>query len=177
MPNLRAGFTTIACLLASPATFTSELLAERVVPVPLDGSTVVEGTVRSTTVSSPDDDSRGILAGLEKAKHKSANRKQKVLNSKITSYLLVASSLGGAATLPHHGSSTPGMPSLGIGTRSRAEIPITPFPSFLLICTTKTIHKYCLYETSYEHIWTWLTDRKVWKNKKANKCLAVKDYF
>ena len=168
----------MACFPASMTLFTSELLAEVVAPVPLDGSTVVEGTVCSTTVSSPDDDIRGILAaGLKKAKHKSANRKQKVLDSKITSYLLVASSLGGAAMLLCHGSSTPGMPSLGIGTRSRAEIPITPFPSFLLICTTKTIHKYCLYETSYEHIWTWSTNRKVWKNKRAIKCLAVKDYF
>jgi len=50
------------CLLASRAVFTSELLAERVVPVPLDGSTVVEGTVCPTAVSSPDDDIRGILA-------------------------------------------------------------------------------------------------------------------
>ena len=158
--------------------FTSELLAKAVAPVPLDVSTVVEATDYPTTISSPDADIRGILASeLEKAKHKSANRKQKVLDSKITSYLLVASSFGGAATLLRHGSSTPGMPSLGIGTRSRAEIPITPFPSFLLIYTIKTIHKYCLYETSYEHIWTWLTDRKVWKNKRANKCLAVKDYF
>jgi len=32
--------------------FTSELLAERVVPVPLDGSIVVEGAVCSTTASS-----------------------------------------------------------------------------------------------------------------------------
>jgi len=62
MPNLRAGFTTKACLLASRAVFTSELLAERVVPVPLDGSTVVEGTVCPTAVSSPDDDIHGILA-------------------------------------------------------------------------------------------------------------------
>ena len=163
---------------ASMTLFTSELLAEGVAPVPLDGSTVVEGTICSTTVSSPDDDIHGILAaGLKKAKHKSANRKPKVFDSKITSYLLVASSLGGAATLLCHRSSTPGMPSLGIGTRSRAEIPITPFPSFLLICTTKTIHKYCLYETSYEHICPWLTDQKVWKNKRVNKCLAVKDYF
>ena len=69
MPNLRAGFATRTCLPASPATFTSELLAERVVPVPLDGSTVVEGTVYPTTVSSPDDDVCGILAaGLEKCK-------------------------------------------------------------------------------------------------------------
>ena len=62
MPNLRAGFTTKACLLASRAVFTLELLAERVIPVPLDGSTVVEGTVCPTTVSSPDDYIRGILA-------------------------------------------------------------------------------------------------------------------
>ena len=165
MPNLRAGFTIMARLPASTVIFTSELLTEGVAPVPLDGSTVVEGTDYPTAVSSPDDDIRGILAtGLKKAKHKSANRKQKVLDSKITSYLLVASNLGGAATLLRHGSSTPGMPSLGVSIRSRAEIPITPFPSFLFICTTKTIHKYCLYETSYQHIWTLLTDRKVWKN-------------
>ena len=145
----------MACFPASMILFTSKLHAEFVVPGLLDGSTVVEETDCPTIVSSPDADIRGILASeLEKAKHKSANRKQKVLDSKITSYLLVASSFGGAATLLRHGSSTPGMPSLGIGTRSRAEIPITPFPSFLLICTTKAIHKYCLYETSYEHIWT-----------------------
>ena len=168
----------MACFPASMTLFTLELLAEGVAPAPLDESTVVEETVCSTTVSSPDDDIHGILAaGLKKAKHKSANQKQKVLDSKITSYLLVDSSFGGAATLPHHGSSTPGMPSLGIGTRSRAEIPITHFPSFLLICTTKTIHKYCLYETSCEHIWTWSIDRKVWKNKRVNNCLVVKDYF
>ena len=83
--------------------FASELLVEGVAPVPLDGSTVVEGTVCSTTVSSLDDDIHGILAaGLKKAKHKSANRKQKVLDSKITSYLLVAICLGGAATLLRH---------------------------------------------------------------------------
>ena len=152
MPNLRAGFTTMACFPASMTLFTSELLAEGVAPVPLDEATMVEGTVCSTTVSSSDDDIRGILAAkLKKTKHKSAIRQQKVLDSKTTSYLPIASSLGGTATLPRHGLSTPGMPILGIGTRSRAEIPITPFPSFLFICTTKTIHKYCLYETSYEH--------------------------
>ena len=111
MPNLRAGFTTMACFPASMTLCTSELLAEEEAPVPLDGSTMVEGTVCSTTVSSPDADIRGNLAaGLEKTKHKSANRKQKVLDSKITSYLLVASSLGGAVMLLRHGSSTPGMP-------------------------------------------------------------------
>ena len=152
MPNLRADFTTMACLLASPAIFTSELLAEGVASVPLDRSTMVEGTVCPTIVSSPDEDFCGILAaGLEKTKHKSANRRPKVLDSKITSYLLVASSLGGAATLPRHGSSTLGMPSLSIGTRSRAEIPIAPLPSFFLICTNKNIRKYYLYDISYEH--------------------------
>jgi hypothetical protein len=48
---------------------TSELLAEGVAPIPLDGSTMVEGTVCPTIVSSPDDEVRGILAaGLGKAK-------------------------------------------------------------------------------------------------------------
>jgi hypothetical protein len=61
----------MACLLASLALFTSELLAERVVPVPLEEFNVVEGTNCPTTVSSPDADVRGILAaGLEKAKNK-----------------------------------------------------------------------------------------------------------
>jgi len=48
---------------------TLELLTGRVVPVPFDGSTVVEGTVCPTTASSPGDEVRSILAaGLEKAK-------------------------------------------------------------------------------------------------------------
>ena len=60
--------------------FTSKLHAEGVVSVPLDGSTVVEGTDCPTTVSSPDDDIRGILAvGLEKQNTKSVNWKQKFL--------------------------------------------------------------------------------------------------
>jgi hypothetical protein len=62
---------------AFPASLVLELLADRAVPVPFDESTMVEGTVFSTTVSSPDDVVRGILAaGLEKAKTKSrkANR-------------------------------------------------------------------------------------------------------
>jgi hypothetical protein len=72
MPNLWAGFTTMTCLPISPVLFTSELIAERVVPVPFDDSTVVEGTDCPTTVSSPNADVRGILAaGLEKEKHKS----------------------------------------------------------------------------------------------------------
>ena len=69
MPNLWAGFTITARLSASTALFTSELLAERVVPVPFDGSAVVEETVRPTTASSPGAEVRGTLAaGLEKAK-------------------------------------------------------------------------------------------------------------
>jgi hypothetical protein len=49
--------------------FTSELLGEGVAPIPLDGSTVVEGTVCLTTISSPEDTIHGILAAeLEKQK-------------------------------------------------------------------------------------------------------------
>ena len=58
----------------------------------------------------------------EKLKQKLANRQQKVLVCKETSYLPVASSLGGARMLPRHRSSTLRMPSLGIGTRSRAAL-------------------------------------------------------
>ena len=179
MPNLRAGFTIRDCLPASPALFILELLAGRVVPVPFDESTVVEGTVCPTTASSPDAEVRDTLAAGLKKKNSSQNqqtRKRKVLDCKITSYLPVASSLGGVAMLPRHGSSTLWMPSLGIGTRSRAELPITTLPSRLLICTTKAIHQYCLYEIPYEHTEIWLIDRKGWKNKRANKCLAEKDY-
>ena len=77
MPNLQAGFAIMASLPASTVLFISELLAEGVAPIPLDGSTVVEGTVCTTVVSSPDDEVCGILApDLEKQKHKSklANR-------------------------------------------------------------------------------------------------------
>ena len=69
-PNFRVGLTMTVCLPASSAISTSELLAGRVVPVPFDGSTVVEGTVRPTTASSPDAEVRGTLAaGLKKAKN------------------------------------------------------------------------------------------------------------
>jgi len=169
----------MACLPVSPAIFTSELLDERVVPVPFDGSTMVEGMGCPTTVSSLAAKVRGILfAGLEK---QSTNQNLQIDNekysiAKTTSHLPVASSLGGARMLPRHRSSTLWMPSLGIGTRSRAELPITPLPSRLLIYTTKAIHQYCLCEIPYGHDETWLIDRKVWKNKRANKCLAVKDY-
>ena len=48
---------------------TLELLTGRVVSVPFDGSTMVEGTVCPTTTTSPDAEVRGIFAaGLEKAK-------------------------------------------------------------------------------------------------------------
>ena len=85
---------------------TSKLLAEGVAPIPLDGSTVVEGTVCTTAVPSPDDEVRGILAaGLGKAKTQikicnSTTRKYSIAN--ITSYSPVASSFGGAAMLPRH---------------------------------------------------------------------------
>ena len=142
MPNLRAGIIIRACLPASPALSTLELLAGRVVPVPFDESTVVEGMVCPTTASSPDAEVRGILvAGLKKKNSsKSLNQRQEVLDCKTTSYLPVASSLGGAATLPRDRPSTPRMPSLGISTWSRAELPVTPLPSRLLICSTKARH-------------------------------------
>ena len=67
MPNLRAGFVITASLPASTVLSTSKLLAEGIAPIPLDGSTVVEGTVYLTTISSPDDTIRGLLAAeLEK---------------------------------------------------------------------------------------------------------------
>ena len=58
-----------------PASHILELLAGRVVTVPFDGSTVVEGTVCPPTTSSPDAIVRGTLAaGLEE---------EKVLNTQI----------------------------------------------------------------------------------------------
>ena len=84
-----------ACLPVSPAISTLELLAGRAVPVPFDGSTVVEGTVRPTTASSPDAEVRGILgAGLEKAKiqiktSNSRTKKYLIANQLVTYSLLV----------------------------------------------------------------------------------------
>jgi hypothetical protein len=93
MPNFRVGLMMTACLPASPALSTLELLAGRVVPVPFDGSTVVEGTVRPTTTSSPDAEVRGILAaGLEKAKIqiKTSKSKTKVLDcNQLVTYMLL----------------------------------------------------------------------------------------
>ena len=106
MPNLWAVFVIMASLPASTVLFISELLAEGVVPIPLDGSTVVEGTVCTTAVSSPDDEVRGILAAeLRKAKTqiktcKSTTRKYSTTS--ITSYSPIASCFGGAAMLPRH---------------------------------------------------------------------------
>src|SRR6185503_6203550 len=105
-PNLRVGFVITASLPTSTILFILELLAEGVAPIPLDESIVVEGTVCTTAVSSPDNEVRGILAtGLRKAKTqiktcKSTTRKYSIAN--ITSYSPVASSFGGAATLPRH---------------------------------------------------------------------------
>ena len=68
-PNFRVGLVMMACLPTSTALFTSELLTGRVVPVRLDGSTMVEGTDCPTTASSPDAEVRGILvAELEQCK-------------------------------------------------------------------------------------------------------------
>ena len=64
-----------ACLPASPTISTLELLASRVVLVPFDESTVMKGTVRPTTASSPDAEVRGTLAtGFEKAKTQIKNQ-------------------------------------------------------------------------------------------------------
>ena len=95
MPNLRAGFTTKVCLPASSALSTLELLGGRVVPVLFNGSTVVEGTVCPTAVSSPDAEVRGILAaGLGKAKTqiktcKSTTRKYSIAKQLATYLSLV----------------------------------------------------------------------------------------
>ena len=75
----------MACLLASPAISTLELLASRVVPVPFDGSTVVEGTVCPPTASSPDAEVRGIFAaGLgKKAKIQIKTSKSKLKSIRL----------------------------------------------------------------------------------------------
>ena len=69
MPNFRGGFTMMAWPLVFPASPILELLADRVVTAPFDGSAVMEGTVCPTTASSPDAVVRGTLAaGLVKQK-------------------------------------------------------------------------------------------------------------
>ena len=74
-PNFRVGLVMTVCLPASPTISTLELLVGRVVPVPFDGSAVVEGMVCPTTASSPDDEVHGILAaGLGKSKNSSQNQ-------------------------------------------------------------------------------------------------------
>ena len=82
-----------ACLPASPALSTLELLTGRVVPVPFDGSAVAEGTVCSTTASSLDAEGHGILAaGLDKAEIqiKTSKSKMKVLDcNQLATYLLL----------------------------------------------------------------------------------------
>ena len=78
MPNFRVGFTITAWLPVFLELSILELLTGRVVPVPFDGSTVVEGTVCPTTASSPDAEVRGTLAAEpEKAKTQIKTRKSK----------------------------------------------------------------------------------------------------
>ena len=149
----------MACLPVSPALSTLELLASRVVPVPFDGSVVVEGPVRPTIASSPDAEVRDILVtGLKKAKNSSQNQKieDRSTRLKLTSYLPVAGGLRRATTLPRHKPHTLRMPGLGICTRSGAALPITPLSSRLVICTIMVRNQYCLYKISYEHARTWL---------------------
>ena len=107
MPNLRAGFVIMASLPASIVLFISELLAEWVALIPLDGSTIVEGTVCPTTISSPDDTIYGILAaGLKKIK----TQNQWIDNGsswlKSTSNIPIFSSLWGATSLSRSWAST-----------------------------------------------------------------------
>ena len=69
----------------SLALSTLELLAGRVVLVPFDESTVVEGTVCPTIASSPDAEVRGtFVAGLDKAKSKIKTSKSKTKDSIAT---------------------------------------------------------------------------------------------
>ena len=66
-PNFGGSLTITALPPVFPASLALELLVGRVVPVPFDGSAVVEGMVCPTTASSPDTIVYGILAaGLEK---------------------------------------------------------------------------------------------------------------
>ena len=72
MPNLGGGLVITALPPIFPASFVLELLATRVVPVPFDGFTVVEGRDCPNTASSPDAVVRGIFAtGLVKRKSNS----------------------------------------------------------------------------------------------------------
>ena len=96
MPNFRVGFTMTAWLPIFPALSTLELLASKVVPVPFDGSAMVEGAVCPTTASSPDAEVCGILAtGLEKSKNLNQNQQIEDESTQLqpTSYLPVANSL------------------------------------------------------------------------------------
>jgi len=169
----------MTCLPASLALSTLELLAGRVVPVPFNGSTMVEGTVCPTTASSLDAEVRGILAaGLEKAKTQIKTCKSTTQKYSIATRLAIYLSLAGREELLRFLATDRvllGRPvwvsTLGVGLSS-LSLPARR----LLICTIKPIHKYCLYEISYKHTKTWLIDREVWKNKRVNKCLVVKDY-
>ena len=79
-----------------------ELLAGKVVLVPFDESTMVEGMVCPTTA--PDAEVHGTLvAGLKK---KDSNQNQQIDDKstrlQLISHLPVANSLGGATMLPRH---------------------------------------------------------------------------
>ena len=94
-PNLEGGLTITALPPVFPASLTLELLAGRVVPVPFDGSTVVEGTIYPTTASFPDAVIRDILAvGLEKQRsqiitRKSTNLAKYSILSKLVTYMFL----------------------------------------------------------------------------------------
>ena len=73
MPNFGGGLTMTALPPVFPASCTLELLVGRVVSVPFDRSTVVEGTVCPTTASSLDAEVHGILAAGLKKKNSNQN--------------------------------------------------------------------------------------------------------
>jgi hypothetical protein len=84
----------MACLPSSLALFTSELLAERAVPVLFDGSTMVEGTDCSTIASSQMMRSAAIL--LPDLKNQKSNQTLLIDNKKypfeeqLATYLSIA---------------------------------------------------------------------------------------
>ena len=140
MPNLRAGFTIRACLPASPALSTVEQLAGKVVPVPFDESTVVEGMVCPTTASSPDAEVRGTLvAGLKKTSSQNQRTEDNSSRLQSTSYIPIASSLGGTASLPHSRMSTRPMICMSIFASTRTMCPVIIPDRFRSFCISSFI--------------------------------------
>ena len=89
-PNLCGGLTIMTWPPELPASPILELLAGRVVTVPFDGSTVVEGTVCPTTASSSDAVVCGTLAaGLEAEKDSNTQIDKSLANYSIATNKLL----------------------------------------------------------------------------------------